>query len=108
MSVDASRGSTREAGTSDAAAVAPSDSSSSCTRKDLRASVKWFNAKKGFGFVVLEGSGEEMFVHGSVVRAGLSLRSGDEVVVDLTRTTKGEEVAAINMFTPREAATSNL
>eukprot|EP00240_Pyramimonas_obovata_P006690 CAMPEP_0118942414 /NCGR_PEP_ID=MMETSP1169-20130426/36106_1 /TAXON_ID=36882 /ORGANISM="Pyramimonas obovata, Strain CCMP722" /LENGTH=172 /DNA_ID=CAMNT_0006887425 /DNA_START=223 /DNA_END=737 /DNA_ORIENTATION=- len=104
MSADAPRNYPAEASTS----VELGNSISSCKRKDLRASVKWFNARKGFGFVVLEDGGEEMFVHGSVVTPGLTLRSGDEVVVDLMRTTKGEEVGAINMFAPREVATSDL
>jgi cold shock CspA family protein len=78
-------------------------------RINLPASVKWYNAKKGFGFVVLEGSGEELFVHGSVVREEFTLRRGDEVVVDSVFVEgKGEEVAAVKKHTPRENADSDI
>jgi cold shock protein len=35
--------------------------------------VKWYNATKGFGFVVLDGGGKEVFLHSSVLkRAGIA------------------------------------
>lgn len=31
--------------------------------------VKWFNARKGYGFLLEESTGEEIFVHHSAIRA---------------------------------------
>ena len=53
----------------------------------LKGKVKWFNGKKGYGFIEREDKEKDVFVHASAVRdAGLRfLNEGDEitfVVVD--------------------------
>jgi cold shock protein len=47
--------------------------------------VKWFNPQKGFGFIALDGGGQDAFVHFSAVeRAGNgALREGDKVTFEL-------------------------
>ena len=49
--------------------------------------VKWFDNKKGFGFITEEGSNDEHFVHIS----GLvdEIREGDQVEFELTQGKKG-------------------
>ena len=49
--------------------------------------VKFFNETKGFGFIKVEGTGEEIFVHVS----GLSeqIRENDEVTFDVQEGKKG-------------------
>jgi CspA family cold shock protein len=49
--------------------------------------VKFFNESKGFGFIKVSGSGEEVFVHVS----GLTdeVRENDEVTFDLQQGKKG-------------------
>ena len=32
--------------------------------------VKWYNAARGFGFIVLDGSGKDVFVHASALLNG--------------------------------------
>ena len=55
--------------------------------------VKWFNATKGFGFIVPEAGGKDVFVHVSALqRAGLrSLDDGQAVSYDLERDLDGRE-----------------
>lgn len=43
--------------------------------------VKWFNEKKGFGFIAQEGGGRDVFVHHSVIEGGgfKTLAQGEKV-----------------------------
>ena len=49
--------------------------------------VKFFNAKKGFGFIVQDGGGPDVFVHISAVeRAGMhNLNEGQKLSYDVRR-----------------------
>jgi CspA family cold shock protein len=61
--------------------------------------VKWYNSIKGFGFIVRDGGGKDVFIHASALqRAGLaSLDEGQRVVVDIAEGRKGPEAAAIRL-----------
>ncbi len=54
--------------------------------------IKWFNSRKGFGFIVTE-SGEEIFVHFKAVREGglKSLRPGTQVQFRVRQSEKGPQ-----------------
>lgn len=56
--------------------------------------VKWFNPTKGFGFIVPEEGGKDVFVHITAVeKAGLStLNEGQKVSYEVS-TNKGREAA---------------
>jgi cold shock protein len=78
---------------------------SSAERPPLEASVqemgtvKWYNAAKGFGFIVLDGGGKDVFVHVSALdRAGITgLNEGQRVFVGVAEGGKGPEAASIQL-----------
>ncbi len=49
--------------------------------------VKFFNEAKGFGFIKVEGTGEEVFVHVSGLKE--EIRENDNVVFELQEGKKG-------------------
>ncbi len=57
-----------------------------------KSKVKWFNGKKGYGFIVNPDGGEDIFVHYSNIQVEQefkSLRQGSEVEFDIDNTGKG-------------------
>lgn len=59
--------------------------------------VKWFNAEKGFGFIVSDETGKDIFVHFSAINQEgyKSLAEGDAVTFDVKESERGEQ--AINV-----------
>ena len=60
--------------------------------------VKWFNNKKGFGFIVPDGGGQDVFVHISAVeKSGLkALNEAQKVSYDLAPDREGR-MTAVNL-----------
>jgi CspA family cold shock protein len=61
--------------------------------------VKWYNATMGFGFIVLDSGGKDVFVHTSALRrAGITgLNEGQRVIVGVAEGRKGPEAASIRL-----------
>ena len=64
-----------------------------------KGTVKWFNNKKGFGFIQPDGGDKDVFVHISAVeRAGMStLNEGQKVSFDIVTDKRTGKSAADNL-----------
>jgi CspA family cold shock protein len=62
--------------------------------------VKWFNNTKGYGFILADEGGEDLFAHYSAITMDgyKTLKAGQQVSFDVTRGDKG--LHAINIMTP--------
>src|SRR3984893_16913628 len=62
--------------------------------------VKWYNAMKGFGFIVSDRGGKDIFVHASALeRAGIAgLTEGQRVTVDVIDGRKVPEAAGLRLI----------
>ena len=54
--------------------------------------VKWFNAKKGYGFITNENTGEDVFVHFSAILSDgyKTLEEGQKVTFDIEQDPKND------------------
>ena len=61
-----------------------------------KGTVKWFNDKKGYGFITPE-EGNDVFVHHSAIQGEgfKTLREGEEVEFEITQGPRGEK--AVNV-----------
>ena len=65
-------------------------------RRMPRGSVKWFDDRKGYGFIAREG-GKDIFVHFSAIQgAGFkTLSEGEEVEFEIVNGPKGEQATNV-------------
>ena len=77
-----------------------SNGPSTDTAVEQAGTVKWFNAERGYGFIVLAGGENDVFVHVSALeRSGLtSLSEGQQVVIDVVEGRKGPEAARVRLI----------
>jgi CspA family cold shock protein len=63
----------------------------------LYGKVKWFDSKKGFGFIEQEDGGGDVFVHYSDVTGEgyRTLKEGERVKFDLAESPKGKKAARV-------------
>jgi CspA family cold shock protein len=60
--------------------------------------VKWFNSEKGFGFIAVDGGGQDVFVHYSAIQGNgyKSLEEGQSVSFEVVQGPKGPQADAVN------------
>ena len=71
----------------------------------LRGPVKWFDSKKGFGFIVSP-EGEDVFVHFSSIEGDgfRALKDGETVDYELVRGDKGLSATQVKRMNVKEKA----
>ena len=59
--------------------------------------VKWFNDAKGFGFIIADGGGEDVFCHHSAIEMDgyRTLAEGQKVSFEVTRGPKGLQAQSV-------------
>ncbi len=62
-----------------------------------RGQVKWFNDKKGFGFIIPDEGGDDVFVHYSNIDMDgfKTLQEGQKVEYEITQGRKGPEASKV-------------
>jgi CspA family cold shock protein len=73
-----------------------------------KGSVKWFNNAKGWGFIVPEGGGEDIFVHFSSIQGTgyKTLLAGQTVNFNLEKGERGLHAAEVVAIAAEEEAVS--
>lgn len=63
----------------------------------MEGTVKWFNIRKGFGFIQGD-DGEDYFVHHTAVTKGTFIRENDRVAFDAVETDKGRQAQNVTLL----------
>ena len=65
----------------------------------VKGTVKWFNERKGFGFITPEDGGKDVFVHFSAITGGgfRTLQEGDLVTYEVTDGQRGPQASEVNL-----------
>jgi len=60
----------------------------------MKGTVKWYNARKGYGFIEGE-DGKDVFVHRTSLPSGIFLNEGDKVEFEIEESDRGPKAANI-------------
>ena len=70
------------------------------TLEEINGEIKWFNPLKGYGFLVPDDGGEDIFLHNSVLQAsGLELlKPGARVSIKVSSSERGREARVLSIM----------
>ena len=68
----------------------------------MEGTVKWFDGKKGYGFIV-SSDGQEYFVHYTAVPRGVRLRENDKVSFEAAETQRGKQAQNVQLLEKGQA-----
>ncbi len=60
----------------------------------MKGKVKWYNARKGFGFIAGE-DGKDIFVHRTSIPEGMYLNEDDSVEFEIEETDRGLQATKV-------------
>ncbi|MFQ6861730.1 MULTISPECIES: cold-shock protein [Beduini] len=62
--------------------------------------VKWFNKDKGFGFITIDGTNEDIFVHYSAIntRGFKTLEEGQNVSFEIVEGDRGQQASDVTVM----------
>ena len=65
----------------------------------MKGTVKWYNARKGYGFITPDDNGDDVFVHATALKnSGLKkLYTGSEVTYETDQDEKGRRAKSIKV-----------
>ena len=62
--------------------------------KKMKGTIKWYNARKGFGFIQGEDE-KDVFVHRSAIPNGTYINEGDKVEYEIEESERGPQATKI-------------
>ncbi len=65
----------------------------------LTGRVKWFNAQKGYGFIVPDNGGKDLFVHYSAIQSDgyKTLKEGQKVEFEVDSSDRGDKAVNVTV-----------
>ncbi len=66
----------------------------------LTGRVKWFNAQKGYGFIVPDNGGKDLFVHYSAIQSDgyKTLKEGQKVEFEVDSSDRGDKAVNVTVI----------